>query len=342
MSSVTDQEAIINGFVEFIHPAFVLAVANAAFSASLFTLFVVLLAHSTKESRRRMVLRLNVLAICLVFIMGALVGFSSRKFIVDRSGHQSPRLNIAIIAFKVFLPLLCDSILLTRLFALYPLSSTPRAILLKIFAFPFCVKCARVVVLALLVNDYARAFTMIASYNVFRNPNLIAEWTMQIADNMYSVSFFLYNLHVRTGSIKCGRMTSRIRQIFYISAANFVFPLMFNIVLLITIVTEQLYTIGGLLLLLLLINSYVTVMGVLCATVWFSRSEWVGTRNEPLPDRIFMLEPSLRRVHEAGRKGGSDIVMVGKRSSTPDKAWNRSCDVLQAATQTRGDTYYIV
>lgn len=42
---------------------------------------------------------------------------------------------LAAVVFTVFLPLLYDSILLTRLFALYPLSSTPLNTLLKIFAF---------------------------------------------------------------------------------------------------------------------------------------------------------------------------------------------------------------
>ncbi|KIK29900.1 hypothetical protein PISMIDRAFT_671884, partial [Pisolithus microcarpus 441] len=52
-------------------------------------------------------------------------------------------------ALTVFPPVLSDSILLTRLSALYPLSSTSLVTLLKIFTFPFCIKCARIVVLTL-------------------------------------------------------------------------------------------------------------------------------------------------------------------------------------------------
>ncbi|KAI6015608.1 hypothetical protein EDC04DRAFT_2948189 [Pisolithus marmoratus] len=184
MSSVKDSEAIINDFVDSIRPAFVLAVTNIAFSASLFTLFIVLVALSTKESRRRLAFRLNVFAICLALTMGVMVGFGSVKFTLGQFDQLSTSVNIATVVFNVFLPLLCDSILLTRLFALYPLSSTHPATLLKIFTFPFCVKCARLVVITLLVNDYARTFTMIAGYDASSNPNLIAEWTMQMADNM--------------------------------------------------------------------------------------------------------------------------------------------------------------
>ncbi|KIK14593.1 hypothetical protein PISMIDRAFT_116784, partial [Pisolithus microcarpus 441] len=96
----------------------------------------------------RVVFRLNVFAICLVVTMGILVGFNDGKIILGQA-YWLPKSNLTVgIAFAVLPPLLCDSILLARLFALYPLSSTRPATLLKIFIFPFSVKCARVVVLA--------------------------------------------------------------------------------------------------------------------------------------------------------------------------------------------------
>ncbi|KIO07123.1 hypothetical protein M404DRAFT_137727 [Pisolithus tinctorius Marx 270] len=147
MSSVADPEAIINAFVKTIRLAFISTVVHTAFSASLFTLFVVLLALSTKESRRRVVFPLNVFAICIVLTMGVLLGFSEGKVTVGRLYWLTPNIPLAGLAFTLFPPLLCDSILLIRLFALYPLSSTRPATLLKIFAFPFCIKCARVVIL---------------------------------------------------------------------------------------------------------------------------------------------------------------------------------------------------
>ncbi|KAI6120965.1 hypothetical protein EDD16DRAFT_811098 [Pisolithus croceorrhizus] len=316
MSSVTNPEAIIDGFVHTIYPAFVLLVANTAFSTCLLTLFAVLLALSTKESRRRVVFRLNVFAICLVLTMSVLVGFCNGKVVLGQSYWLPESLPSAGIAFTLFPPLLCDSILLTRLFALYPLSSTPRATLLKIIAFPFCVKCARIVILTLYIRS-----AVLDGYTPFiRDPNLIAEWTLQIADNMYSVSLFLYNLHVRTGPIRlAGGIPACIRQIFYISAANFVFPLIFNIVLIIfftTIATAgQRLLIGEL---LVLINSYITVLGVLCATVWFSRSEWIRTRNEALPHDMFSPKPTLGRVYDDSGQFRSEIIVIGRRSSTPD------------------------
>ncbi|KAI6107568.1 hypothetical protein EDD16DRAFT_1712216 [Pisolithus croceorrhizus] len=180
MSSMADPETIISDFVQFIRPAFIRDVANTAFSASLFTLCVVLLVFSTKQSRRHVVFRLNVFAICLVLTMGVLVGFNDGKVILSQ-GYWLPRSSLtAGVAFAVVPPLLCDSILLARLFALYPLSMARPATLLKVFTFPLCIKCARVVVLAYyLVN-----LVTLDSSSPFQDPYLTAEWMMQAADNM--------------------------------------------------------------------------------------------------------------------------------------------------------------
>ncbi|KIK29944.1 hypothetical protein PISMIDRAFT_671912 [Pisolithus microcarpus 441] len=183
MPSATDAESIINEYVKHIQPFFLILVANTALSASLFTLLVVLLTLSTKESRRRPVFRLNVLAICIALTMGIMFGFGDAKGILKGANQLSAAYYLTSMAFIIFAPLLSDSILLTRLFALYPLSSTSWVTLLKIYAFPFCVKCARIVVLILFLNDYSKIFITRDGIALFSNPNLIAEWALQIADN---------------------------------------------------------------------------------------------------------------------------------------------------------------
>ncbi|KIK29865.1 hypothetical protein PISMIDRAFT_671833 [Pisolithus microcarpus 441] len=147
MSSATNPDVVINAFIAGIHPYFDYVLAATAFSACLFTLLVVLFAFSTKESRRRLVFRLNVLAICVSMTLGVLVGLVSGKAMMDPFNQVARSVYIASIVFALFPLVLYDSILLTRLFALYPVSTTPPTTLLKIFAFPFCVKCARVIVL---------------------------------------------------------------------------------------------------------------------------------------------------------------------------------------------------
>ncbi|KAI6102957.1 hypothetical protein F5141DRAFT_1217531 [Pisolithus sp. B1] len=337
---MADSEATIIVFVNTIRPVFINIISNIAFSACVSTLFVVLFALSTKESRRRLVFRLNVLAICLVLTM---------ELIFDSSNLVSINIYIATIIFLVFPPLLYDSILLTRLFALYPFRSTPSTTLVKIFAFPFCIKCARVVVITCGVHFYfgsgltAEALIQDQSTDWFRSPYLIAEWVMQIADNLYTVSLFLYNLHIRTSSIKRARpsIAERIRQIFYISIANFVFPLIFNIAQIIFIMTDQSPITGSR---LLLINNYVTVMGVLCATLWFSGSEWVRARNEPLPEHMLnMQRPNFGRDRITGGKSGSPIASI-RQGSVPHgiTGLDPGMDPKQLLTREKESRYILV
>ncbi|KAI6102437.1 hypothetical protein EDD16DRAFT_1494853 [Pisolithus croceorrhizus] len=324
MSSVTDSEATVIAFINTIRPNFDYMVANTAFSSCLFTLFVLLLALSTKESRRRVVFRLNVLAICIALTTSILSGPSNGKAIVDPFNPVSTNVFIAASAFVYFPPLLYDSILLTRLLALYPPSSTPPTTLLKIFAFPLCVKCARVAAITLIIYDIAKAitattteiFSQEAATVWFRNPNMIAEWTMQILDNMYSVSLFLYNLHDRARPLKSGGIPNRIRQFFYVSLANFVFPLAFNITLLAFVVIDPTSNpVGGL---LLLINNYVSVMGVMCATIWFSRPEWTQNHKESLSEDMLRCELNLPRAPVGSRMGWDEVVVIGTGTFTVD------------------------
>jgi len=76
-------------------------------------------------------------------------------------------------------------------------------------------------------------------------------------------------------------VTERIRQIFFIAVANFIFPLIMNIAQLICITTSRSYAVGTM---FMLINSYVSVIGVLCATIWASGSEWARTHQSTVSE----------------------------------------------------------
>ena len=153
MSQAASPEVIITAFIDAIHPSFNYVVVLTTFSSCLLTLLVVLFAFSTKESRRRLVFHLNVLAICLALILGIFSGITSGRAVLDPFHLVSKNVYIATIVFAVFPPLFYDSILLFRLFALYPPATTPKITLLKIFAFPFCIKCARIVVIVRFLHN---------------------------------------------------------------------------------------------------------------------------------------------------------------------------------------------
>ncbi|KIO10888.1 hypothetical protein M404DRAFT_970002 [Pisolithus tinctorius Marx 270] len=166
--------------------------------------------------------------------MGVLMGLTTLKYILEPFSQVSASVFIATVVFLYFLPLLYDSILLTCLFALYPLGSMPPTTLVKIFALPFCIKCARTI--AVLDYVWSGIMTNTLTQNNessawFHDPYMIAKWTMQIIDNLYSISFFLYNLHVHTLLINRGEHTTMhlSLQTISIESSIYLLPILFSL-----------------------------------------------------------------------------------------------------------------
>ncbi|KAI6037721.1 hypothetical protein EDC04DRAFT_2112489 [Pisolithus marmoratus] len=289
----TSQEVIIANFVENIHAPFTFVIVVTSLCACLVSLLVVLFVFSTADLRRRLIFRLNVIAICFTLILGVLNFVVSGSAILRPFNPIPDSLYVATIVFAIFPPVFYDSILLTRLLALYPVERTPMSTLVRVLAFPLCVKCGRLLVLSLYIHQYLiitpdlTSLTMHAEATWFRNPYLTTEWTLQTFDNLYSSGFFLCKLQStrRTSSRltldlfsfpQTSEIGRRMRQILYISAANFVFPVLFNIGQIICITTDRSFYVGTM---LLLANSYVSVIGVLCATIWVSGGHYVQRHN---------------------------------------------------------------
>lgn len=147
MSQSANPQVIITVFVDQIYPSFNFVVAITAFSACILTLLVVLFAFSTPQSRQRPVFRLNVVAILMAVVLSVLNGITSGRAILDPFHPTPESVYVTTIFFATFPPIFYDSILLIRLLALYPIGTTSTMKLLKIFTFPVCIKCCRLVVL---------------------------------------------------------------------------------------------------------------------------------------------------------------------------------------------------
>ncbi|KAI6096757.1 hypothetical protein F5141DRAFT_1152214 [Pisolithus sp. B1] len=279
MSQTSSSHLIISDFIDTIRPPFQFIVGVTALSACLVTLLVVLSVFSTQESRRRPAFYLNIIAISTALVLSILSGITSGRAILYPFSPTGKGIYIATIFFALFPPVFYDSMLLTRLLALYPINVTSRSTFFKIFIFPVCIKCGRLIVLSLYLYEFVQSTKLLRSLEQhahatwFRNPYITAEWAMQILDNLYSVSIFLYNFHARTSKMKySGRIGGQIRQIVFISVANFVLPLFLNIAQIVCITTSHSFAMGTM---VLLTNNYVSVIGVLCATIWFSGTEWI-------------------------------------------------------------------
>ncbi|KAG6331377.1 hypothetical protein ID866_7710 [Astraeus odoratus] len=279
MSQSSEIEAIITAYVEYIRPQFVLVVGVTPFCACLVTLLVPLFAFSTPSSRRLLTFRLNVLAICIALVTGILNGYLNAQALTDPFG-PTPSLSICFTFafFALVSPLFYDSILLLRLLAFYPIGSTPLLTVAKVLVLPIAVKCGR---LSLFLHDYVVSFPISGPVaNWSKNGYVTTEWALQLVDNMYTSGFFLYKLHSHGSKVSKfkfgGSFGRRIREIFLISAANFVFPVIFNIGQIICITIDKSYLTTTM---LLLINGYVSVIGVLCATIWASSSNQAHAQN---------------------------------------------------------------
>ncbi|KAI6112183.1 hypothetical protein EV401DRAFT_1867606 [Pisolithus croceorrhizus] len=280
----TVEEVIITSFVRNIHAPFTFITVITPLCACLVTLLVVLFVFSTAKSRRRLIFRLNVIAICFALVLGVLSFIVSGNAILRPFSPVPESLYVATIIFAMFPPVFYDSILLTRLLALYPTERTPLSTLVCVLAFPICVKCGRLVVLSLYIRQYlvsapgVAPLTVQAEITWFRNRYVTTEWALQMLDNLYSSGLFLRKLHIQSAGTTPLRLTlasevgRKIQQILFISAANFVFPVLFNVGQIICITVDSSFYVGTV---LLLANGYVSVIGVLCATIWASGGDYV-------------------------------------------------------------------
>lgn len=300
-------------FVENIRDPFTFAFVITSLCACLLTLLVVLFVFSTRELRRRLIFRLNVISICFALTLGVLNFIVSGGAILRPFDPIPQSLYITTIVAALFPPVFYDSILLTRLLALYPVDRTPFPVLIRILAFPICVKCGRLVVLSLYILHYVNESRDLATFKAhaqatwYRNPFITTEWTLQMFDNLYSSGLFMYQLYTQSAQMspvgygshvfsfpEVGSIGRRIREIFYISVANFVFPVLFNVGQIICITSDPSFYVGTL---LLLVNTYVSVIGVLFATIWVSGGEYVRRQTAAnSPETSLRFTPLDRRA----------------------------------------------
>jgi len=84
---------------------------------------------------------------------------------------------------------------------------------------------------------------------------------------------------------------------------------------------------------LLLTNNYVTVIGILCATIWFSGTEWVRTRSESSgPNRTemrFAVDITLNGTDS----DPASVMELKQRSALPN---DESLCILQPCSENKG------
>ncbi|KAG6808414.1 hypothetical protein H0H92_004232 [Tricholoma furcatifolium] len=304
-------------YIAVIEPALTFSLLGAFFGGLLVPLLIFLFLFSNPTARRHPVFILNFAIIILGLALAAVNVGQEWMNMVTPDVPVPQSLTLANITLDVISPMIIDSVLLFRLLAFYPRMTTPRKTFFVILAFPVIVKCARFTCVTIFLYHLGRtngqgSITTLAAKTWFRNPWLTSEWSLQIADNLYSTFFLFWKLRrFYTGGetsflVRNKSLLSRLRAIFTIALANFVFPLFMNITQLVLITRDTNYARGAE---VLMANMYVSIFGVLFATVWASGNAW--GRN----DRRTDVSAFQSTINEPGYiSSRSDIRTAGSRT----------------------------
>ncbi|KAG6856472.1 hypothetical protein H0H87_004051 [Tephrocybe sp. NHM501043] len=306
-------------YLSVIENSLTFALLGAFFGGLLVPLLIFLFLFSKPVARRHPVFLLNVAAVILGLTLAALNVGQMWGALVTPTKPVPESLTLANIALNVFSPMIIDSVLLFRLLAFYPRMTTPTRRIVMVLIFPVIIKCGRFICVTMFLHklgqtDGQGSVIILATKIWFRNPYLVAEWALQIADNLYCTTFFFWKLRrFYTGGdnsflVRNKSLLSRIRGVFAIALANFVFPLFMNVTQLILIINDTNYARGAQ---TLMANMYVSIFGILFATVWASGNAW--GRNSKRSDQsafetTFSANPGYIESGTDPRLVGSNVV----------------------------------
>jgi hypothetical protein len=192
----------------------------------------------------------------------------------------SKSLSLTVITLLSSIPLLVESVLLIRLWAVYPFRSTPRKIFFAIFIPIILLKMGRVVNIIVFIVDLSRRFGGADSGPLLLQriwttfPNYKIGWFLQVVDNTSVSVLFLLKLNkgrelrTRVGGRNLG---STLEALFWIAVSNFVIPVILSIAELVVVWTSNdIFYVTP----ICVVNLYTEIIGVLLATVWTAGTKW--------------------------------------------------------------------
>ncbi|KAM5530906.1 hypothetical protein V8D89_015438 [Ganoderma adspersum] len=268
------------------------------YAAFLVPIAVVLFFFSTPQLRRRPIFFLNVCALALGIGQG-IIGISNSVNALLLNLSATPSAAIASIYLFTLVPLCVQGILILRVVAAYPPRTLRYPILFTVYG-PIVLfklgRMANVVYMIYRLQQLVNGAGCLSSNSVFTVsqavwtlPSAKAEWFLQLFDDMYVSTLFILRLRKRTGmlagqpnierlhtSSSQGTYFERIKTLFWIAVFNFVFPVVFNVVLIVLAFLDHNFLEGSY---IIYTNNYVEIIGVLLATIWAAgtHGEWKGS-----------------------------------------------------------------
>ncbi|PIL26415.1 hypothetical protein GSI_12172 [Ganoderma sinense ZZ0214-1] len=214
--------------------------------------------------------------------------------------QATPRTAIASICLFICVPFFVQGILILRVRAVYPLNTLSRTRLVAIYGPIALFKLARIANMAYLIFRFRQAINdagglstntiFTVSQAVWTFPSTKAEWFLQLFDDMYVSTLFIARLRKPAGvQGKSARPTSqyqgtyiqRLKTLFWTAVFNFVFPIIFNIALIILLFHEPDFLHGSY---IIYTNNYAQIIGVLLATVFVAGRQDESKDESPVDD----------------------------------------------------------
>jgi hypothetical protein len=214
----------MNFYIAAIQPSIVFLMIGTIWTGILLPLMVALFFFSSKDTRRKPIFILNVLSLSLGFLLGIFNAYiqvshlkrhSFCEHLADKDMDQihtmlfplqpwSSANNLVFTILTGYTPLLVETILVVRLLAVYPYSTTPKRLWFFIFIPLLLLKIARFVNFtiftvecdALLRSPSSGDLLSVAQIALNSHPGPKIEWVIQFLDN----SYVRCHLHFWTGS----------------------------------------------------------------------------------------------------------------------------------------------
>ncbi|KAJ7493705.1 hypothetical protein FB451DRAFT_1215181 [Mycena latifolia] len=274
-------DPIIEGYAQGIRQDLAFILIATVFGSLLIPLLILLFALSTPQTRRKPIFILNVISVALGMSCAVLTGHLAIESILSPFARVNVTENIGYVVLAQLIPWFAEAVLLVRIAIVFSRRSLPL-----LLAFPITIKGARAAAAVIFCVKWAK-LVLGGHASQTELPRWIfrVQYFLEFFDNSYVSFLFLWRLRLANHSrfvegTAVGRVSfsnstqsyaSRLQTLFWIAATNFVFPLIFG---LIQIVTAYAAANTTLYLTVSMVNHSATIISTVFATVWSSTSSF--------------------------------------------------------------------
>ncbi|KAJ6593198.1 hypothetical protein B0H19DRAFT_920797, partial [Mycena capillaripes] len=328
-------------YIAAIKPSLSLLMVGTVWSSMLIPLLVVLLFFSTPFLRRQPIFIMNVIAVLMGLVIGIISAYLEVTAILTPLIPIKGSIFTPFLAMFLYLPVFMDTILLFRLYIIYPPRSISWTRRLIVFGPPITFKFVRVINLVVFLAQYtslvqARESPLVAGQTLWGSqPWSKIDVFFQVFDNLYASTLFLLCVHrgrtinAQNSVLNIGEQSSasKLKSLFYIALGNFVFPCLLGLVELIFVFRDSNFVNGSH---VVLTNVYVQIIGVLMATIWVAGGHW-SDESQVLAPGTQSLQPTkihivrsvvtdstdqARRVQVGDHRVEMEVFSTGEAEST--------------------------